>query len=65
MLALLRANGLEAKSKLGQNFLIDLNLMDIVRGQGHLLWGWLPAWGIITQPLAFILFVTAGIAVLA
>ena len=30
MLALLRANGLEAKSKLGQNFLIDLNLMDIV-----------------------------------
>lgn len=30
MLALLRANGLEAKSKLGQNFLVDLNLMDIV-----------------------------------
>lgn len=27
---MLRANGLEAKSKLGQNFLIDLNLMDIV-----------------------------------
>src|SRR5262249_12446791 len=24
--------------------------------------GWLPAWGIITQPLAFILFATAGIA---
>src|SRR4030095_11886876 len=40
----------------------SLNLMDIVRGQGHLLWGWIPAWGIITQPLAFILFVTAGIA---
>src|SRR5438128_5901248 len=40
----------------------SLNLMDIVRGQGHLFWGWLPAWGIITQPLAFILFVTAGIA---
>ena len=40
----------------------SLNLMDIVRGQGHLLWGWLPAWGIITQPLAFILFITAGIA---
>jgi len=40
----------------------SLNLMDIVRGQGHLLWGWVPAWGIITQPLAFILFVTAGIA---
>ena len=24
--------------------------------------GWLPAWGIVTQPLAFILFLTAGIA---
>jgi len=40
----------------------SLNLMEIVRGQGQLLWGWLPAWGIITQPLAFVLFVTAGIA---
>ena len=40
----------------------SLNLMDIVRGQGHLFWGWMPAWGIITQPLAFILFITAGIA---
>jgi NADH-quinone oxidoreductase subunit H len=40
----------------------SLNLQDIVRGQGRLLLGWLPAWGIITQPLAFILFLTAGIA---
>jgi NADH-quinone oxidoreductase subunit H len=24
--------------------------------------GWLPAWGIVTQPLAFIIFLTAGIA---
>ena len=40
----------------------SLNMMDIVRGQGQLLWGWLPKWGIVTQPLAFILFVTAGIA---
>src|SRR5216117_4476998 len=40
----------------------SLNMQDIVRGQGHLLWGWLPAWGIITQPLAFVLFLTAGIA---
>src|SRR2546429_9814003 len=40
----------------------SLNLMDIVRGQGYLLGGWVPAGGIITQPLAFILFVTAGIA---
>jgi NADH-quinone oxidoreductase subunit H len=40
----------------------SLNMMDIVRGQGQLLWGWLPKWGIVTQPLAFILFITAGIA---
>jgi len=40
----------------------SLNMQDIVRGQGRLLAGWLPAWGIVTQPLAFILFLTAGIA---
>jgi len=40
----------------------SLNMMDIARAQGQLLWGWLPKWGIITQPLAFILFLTAGIA---
>jgi NADH-quinone oxidoreductase subunit H len=40
----------------------SLNLMEIVRGQGQLLWGVLPKWGILTQPLAFILFLTAGIA---
>jgi NADH-quinone oxidoreductase subunit H len=40
----------------------SLNLQDIVRAQGELLFGWIPKWGIITQPLAFILFVTAGIA---
>jgi NADH-quinone oxidoreductase subunit H len=40
----------------------SLNMMEIVRGQGQLLWGWLPKWGIIMQPLAFLLFITAGIA---
>jgi NADH-quinone oxidoreductase subunit H len=40
----------------------SLDLQDIARGQGRLLWGWLPAWGIVTQPLGFILFLTAGIA---
>jgi NADH-quinone oxidoreductase subunit H len=40
----------------------SLNLQDIVRAQGDLLFGWIPKWGILTQPLAFILFVTAGIA---
>ncbi len=40
----------------------SLDMMDIVRGQGELIGGWLPQWGIVTQPLAFILFLTAGIA---
>ena len=40
----------------------SLNMMEIARGQGALLWGWLPAWGIVTQPLGFVLFLTAGIA---
>jgi NADH-quinone oxidoreductase subunit H len=40
----------------------SLNMQDIVRGQGYLLFGWLPAWGLVTQPLAFVLFLTAGIA---
>jgi NADH-quinone oxidoreductase subunit H len=40
----------------------SLNMMEIVRGQGALLWGFLPKWGIVTQPLAFLLFLTAGIA---
>ena len=40
----------------------SLDMMEIARGQGALLWGWLPAWGIVTQPLGFILFLTAGIA---
>jgi len=45
----------------------SLNLQEIVRGQGAALFpqwlgGWVPAWGIITQPLAFVLFLTAGIA---
>src|SRR5207249_2930543 len=45
----------------------SLNMQEIVRGQGHALFpqwlgGWVPAWGILTQPLAFVLFLTAGIA---
>jgi NADH-quinone oxidoreductase subunit H len=40
----------------------SLNMMEIARAQGQLLWGWLPKWGIVTQPLAFVLFLTAGIA---
>jgi NADH-quinone oxidoreductase subunit H len=40
----------------------SLNMQEIVRGQGELLWGVLPKWGLVTQPLAFVLFLTAGIA---
>jgi NADH-quinone oxidoreductase subunit H len=39
-----------------------LDLAEVVRGQGQLLWGWLPMWGIFLQPVAFILFVAAGMA---
>lgn len=40
----------------------SLDLQEIARGQGTLLWGWLPKWGIVTQPLGLLLFLTAGIA---
>jgi NADH-quinone oxidoreductase subunit H len=39
-----------------------LDLAEVVRGQGEMLWGWLPMWGIIFQPVGFLLFVTAGMA---
>jgi NADH-quinone oxidoreductase subunit H len=39
-----------------------LNLQELVTAQGELLWGWLPAWGVVLQPLGFILFTTAAIA---
>ncbi|RMF87822.1 MAG: NADH-quinone oxidoreductase subunit H [Nitrospirae bacterium] len=40
----------------------SLDLQEIVRGQGALLWGWLPKWGVFVQPLGFILFLTAAVA---
>ena len=45
----------------------SLDLQDIARGQGQPLLprffgSWIPAWGILIQPLAFVLFLTAGIA---
>jgi len=39
-----------------------LDLQEMARAQGHLLWGWLPAWGILYQPVAFVIFMTAGVA---
>jgi NADH-quinone oxidoreductase subunit H len=38
------------------------SLQDLVRAQGRLLFGLVPAWGVLTQPLAFILFLVAAIA---
>ncbi len=39
-----------------------LELQEIARAQGNLLWGWLPQWGIFLQPVAFLLFFTAAVA---
>src|SRR5215467_15887686 len=38
------------------------DLQEMARRQGELIWGWLPAWGIFYQPLAFLIFFAAGIA---
>lgn len=40
----------------------SLDLQRIVYGQGAHWWGVIPAWGLLTQPLGFVLFLTAGIA---
>ncbi|MDD5629085.1 MAG: NADH-quinone oxidoreductase subunit H [Elusimicrobia bacterium] len=39
-----------------------LDLQEAVRAQGRLIGGVLPAWGVFTQPLAFLLFLVAGTA---
>ncbi len=39
-----------------------LRLTDIVGGQGDLIFGFLPKWGIVVQPLGFVLFITAVFA---
>ena len=39
-----------------------LDLQAIARAQGALIGGWLPAWGILYQPLGFVIFAVAGIA---
>jgi len=40
----------------------SLDLQEIARAQGQLIGGWIPAWGIVYQPLAFLIFLAAGIA---
>ena len=39
-----------------------LDLAELVRRQGQLIGGWIPFWGILAQPVAFIVFVTAALA---
>ncbi len=39
-----------------------LDLQEMARAQGHLIGGWLPAWGILYQPVGFLIFLCAGIA---
>ena len=37
----------------------SVRLSDIVLSQGRLLWGFLPKWGVVVQPLGFVLFLVA------
>jgi NADH-quinone oxidoreductase subunit H len=39
-----------------------LDLQELVRAQGRHLGGWIPFWGIVAQPVAFVVFVTAALA---
>ncbi len=39
-----------------------MDLQEVVRGQGKMLGGWIPLWGIVVQPVAFFVFVTAALA---
>jgi NADH-quinone oxidoreductase subunit H len=36
-----------------------IQLNGIVQGQGELLWGFLPRWGVFVQPVGFLIFITA------
>ncbi|MFZ4579201.1 MAG: complex I subunit 1/NuoH family protein [Myxococcota bacterium] len=40
----------------------SLDLQSIVRAQGQVLFGFLPAWGLFMQPLAFVLYLACAIA---
>ena len=39
-----------------------LDLQQIIRAQGGYFWGWIPAWGVVVQPLGCIIFLTAALA---
>jgi len=40
----------------------SVNLADMVRFQGELIWGFIPAWGIVLQPVSAILFIVTAFA---
>ncbi len=40
----------------------SMNLQTIVQGQGELMWGFIPKWGVIVQPVGCLLFLVAGVA---
>lgn len=40
----------------------SVEMQQIVMAQGHLFGGWIPAWGVIVQPVGCILFMTAALA---
>ena len=39
-----------------------MDLSELVRAQGYMLGGWIPLWGIVVQPIAFVVFLTAALA---
>jgi NADH-quinone oxidoreductase subunit H len=39
-----------------------LDLQEIARAQGYMIWGFIPGWGIFYQPIGFLIFFVAGIA---
>src|SRR5206468_10303445 len=39
-----------------------MDLQELVRHQGKHLGGWIPLWGIVVQPVAFVVFLTAALA---
>ena len=40
----------------------SLRITQIAAGQGELIWGFLPKWGVVVQPLGFVLFLTTVFA---
>jgi NADH-quinone oxidoreductase subunit H len=39
-----------------------MDLSELVRAQGRMLGGWIPQWGIVVQPVGFVIFLTAALA---